>query len=432
MSFTMGNGKISSYAREHDIPVTQLILETFKRLSDKTGTRRTLLAVCPNSEAVLEAALVSAGKANAPIAFAATLNQVDLDRGYTGWTQADFVERIAEYANEIGLSVPIIVALDHGGPWLKDTHSKESWSLEQTTSAVEESLKACIDAGYDLLHIDATVDKMLQNGESIKIDTVIERTVEFMRFSEQYRQEAGFSKIAYEVGTEEVHGGISDMSVFSHFMTGLNDDLHSIGLGDVKPTFIVGKVGTDLHTTEFDSEVARRLVGLAEEHGMFVKGHYTDYVSDPAEYPKVGMGGANVGPEFTEIEYMILLDLVEKEKQLSSEGKVDQRSNLDEVIKQAVVTSGRWEKWRHADELGVDFDELPSNRQRWLIATGCRYIWTDPRVANARRVLYGNLENNGYRAKEAVISRLSEAMMNYLRSFNLIDSVDLLERELCI
>jgi D-tagatose-1,6-bisphosphate aldolase subunit GatZ/KbaZ len=41
----------------------------------------TLLAVCPNSISVMEAAIIAAHDCNAPMLFAATLNQVDRDGG---------------------------------------------------------------------------------------------------------------------------------------------------------------------------------------------------------------------------------------------------------------------------------------------------------------------------------------------------------------
>lgn len=51
------------------------------------GMEMTLLTVCPNSDAVLEAAIKVAAASNMPMLFAATLNQVDRDGGYTalGW-----------------------------------------------------------------------------------------------------------------------------------------------------------------------------------------------------------------------------------------------------------------------------------------------------------------------------------------------------------
>ena len=68
------------------------------------GTRITLLAVCPNSDAVLEAAVKAAAANDMPMLFAATLNQVDRDGGYTGWTPRAFVGRMCELEAKYGWS----------------------------------------------------------------------------------------------------------------------------------------------------------------------------------------------------------------------------------------------------------------------------------------------------------------------------------------
>ncbi len=72
---------------------------------------------------------------------------------------------------------------------------------------------------------------------------------------------------------------------------------------------MVGKVGTDLHTTTFDPLVARQLTEIAKSYGSLIKGHYSDNVTNPEAYPESGMGAANVGPEFTEREYDGLIEL---------------------------------------------------------------------------------------------------------------------------
>ena len=105
---------------------------------------------------------------------------------------------------------------------------------------------------------------------------------------------------------------------------------------------------------------------------------------------------------------------------------------MDRVLKDAVVASRRWEKWRQSDELGRSFDELSSERQSWLIRTGCRYIWTEDRVVEARRKLYQNLLRNGVQADKLVIERIVEVMMKYFRAFNLVDSLPKIESELSL
>jgi tagatose-1,6-bisphosphate aldolase non-catalytic subunit AgaZ/GatZ len=112
------------------------------------GARITLLAVCPNSDAVLEAAVKVAAANRMPMLFAATLNQVDRDGGYTGWTPRAFVARMRELAARHGCSAPLYPCLDHGGPWLKDVHTRDRLSLAETMAEVKATLTACLEAGY--------------------------------------------------------------------------------------------------------------------------------------------------------------------------------------------------------------------------------------------------------------------------------------------
>ncbi len=217
----------------------------------------TLLAVCPNSVAVLEAAVLVAARNNTPMLFAATLNQVDRDGGYTGWTQAEFVSQMHAFARRYGCAAPLYPCLDHGGPWLKDKHTAQNLSLAETMHEVKQSLTASLAAGYALLHIDPTVDRTLPPDRPVPIDLVVERTLDLIEYAEAERVRLGLAPIAYEVGTEEVHGGLVDLDNFTCFIAGLRQGLTARGLLHAWPCFIVGKVGTDLHTSDFDAGAAR-------------------------------------------------------------------------------------------------------------------------------------------------------------------------------
>lgn len=393
------------------IPALKKIITAF---IENDSLKKTLFAVCPNSEAVTRAALLAAKEANAPMLFAATLNQVDRDGGYTGWAPKDLTGFIAEYSKEIDLQSPVYTCLDHGGPWLKDKHSTEKYSFEKSMAEVKTTLEACIDAGYALLHIDPTVDIRLGNDEPIPIDLVVERTLDMIDHAEKYRRANNYPSISYEVGTEEVHGGLANMESFDQFLEGLDTGLKKLGLEDSWPCFVVGKVGTDLHTTEFDPEVAAKLTNRVKNYGALIKGHYSDYVDNPEDYPLSGMGGANVGPEFTEEEFIALMELV------NLENKIGKSSGLQDALKNAVIDSNRWQKWLNKEEKGKDFNDIAEARQLWIMRTCSRYIWTNPNVVEARNRLYKNLD--GIRDADAfVIWHLKKSIMHYFHSFNLIN-----------
>ena len=410
-----GGGGLAAQAKAAGVPLVKYLIQ---QIGGPFKNQTALLAVCPNSEAVARAALHAAKEADAPLLFAATLNQVDRGGGYTGWSPQELVGFIEREAERLGVETPLLPCLDHGGPWLKDEHTAEGYSFEETMDAVKRSIETCLDAGYALLHIDPTVDRRKPKGEPLPIEWVVERTVELIAHAEGYREEQGLAPVSYEVGTEEVHGGLADEETFDAFLEGLNAGLKERGLESAWPCFVVGKVGTDLHTSYFEPEVARTLTEKIRPHGALIKGHYTDYVENPEDYPLSGMGGANVGPEFTEEEYKALMDLVRLEEKLSQRFGVG-TSGLDEALREAVVESGRWEKWRHEDEEGMAFADLKEERQQWLLRTGSRYIWTAPPVQEARRRLYDNLE--GYRDADAyVIWRIKTAILKYFHAFGLI------------
>ena len=408
------------------MPKTERLLHRIDELQKETGIPRTIFAACPNSPAVIRASLRAAKRNNAPIYFAATLNQVDCDGGYTGMTQEAFCRTVRFETERVNFTGPVIVAIDHGGPWLKDKQRTEKWSTEDAMNGVKKSFEAAVLAGYDLIHVDPTVDINVPKGQTIDIHLVAARTVELIAHVEKFRKEQGIPPISYEVGTEEVHGGLADETTFDTFIHDLKLGLVGAGLPDVWPCFIVGKVGTDLDTTIFDGEVAKRLTAKVRPLGSYIKGHYTDDVANPEEYPLCGMGAANVGPEFTMGEYRALCELEALEKKFEAEGKVAVASNMHQVLLQEVHDSHRWEKWLHEDELGKDLTELTPDRQDWIVSTCCRYIWQQPRTLAARGFLYDNLGRLGIDAEEVVLGRIERDMDKYFRAFNLIGLNDLL------
>jgi hypothetical protein len=203
-----------------------------------------------------------------------------------------------------------------------------------------------------------------------------------------------------------------------------------------------------LHTTDFSPDAARRLFDSVSAYGSLIKGHYTDWVSNPADYPLSGMGGANVGPEFTAEEYLALADLCAKEEDLTRSRRGVEPSHFMSVLEQAVYDSGRWRKWLQPDEYptdlrsrGVDiwgkagegesvapavrqiWENLSPGRRLWLTQTGARYMWTAPSVVAARQALYDNLAAIMPDPHAAVVERIGRSMDRYVVAFHLFDSL---------
>lgn len=379
------------------------------------GIYKTLLAVCPNSEAVLEAAVRVAAQQQCPMLFAATLNQIDRDGGYTGWTPQLFVEKMWHYAEKYQCHSQLYPCLDHGGQWLKDSDTHDQLSYATTTAEVKTSITAMLEAGYVLLHIDATIDRTQH--KPLPIEVLVERSLDLMTYAETERQRLGLDEISYEVGTEEVQGGLVNLANFEKFLRLLHRELEKRNLQQLWPAFVVAQVGTNLHTTTFDAEVAHTLYRMVSPYRSLIKGHYTDWVQNPAAYPLVRMGGANVGPEFTAVEFEALLTLEAKEHERLAPPL---RSHFNYYLTEAVEASHRWEKWLQPHEIGKSLHQLVPERQQWLVKTGARYVWTVPAVVAARQQLYDNLPPDPHRY---VLDQIAAAIEHYIFSFGLANSL---------
>lgn len=372
----------------------------------------TLLAVCPNSDAVTRAAVRSAAKNNAPLLFAATLNQVDTDGGYTGWTPDELMAAIGSAASsDRARQIPIFVGLDHAGPWTRDRYRTRRITIDSALARARESIAACLSAGYHLIHVDATIDPTVQG--LVPVPVMAERTIALIAFSEEQRIAERLPPVAYEVGTEEVRSGANDLERFETFVGMLAEALEEAHLMHAWPTFFVGALGTELHTTRFDESMAARMAAMVREYGSAIKGHYTDYVDHPDRYPAARIGGANIGPEFADAELAALRSLVVTEKKLGRE------SGFERVLSDAVIGSGRWRKWLTPDERGcASFDLLTHDRRDWLIRTGSRYVWTKDDVVEARSRLYDNVAT-ALDPDEHVIGAIERSIDRYVNAFNL-------------
>lgn len=395
--------------------LTQLLLGPLAP-SHRSDTRHTLLAVCPNSGAVTRAALLAAQEAGTPLLYAATLNQVDRDGGYTGWTPDALQSFVTEEVDRLDIDIPVFLGLDHGGPWAKDAHAAEHLDADAAMAEAKRSVEACVKAGYDLLHLDPAAGPPDVPDEPFSIETLVDRTVSLLRHAEQARRAQDRPPVAYEVGSDEARAGLQSADRLRQFLRRLRVPLDAHDLPS--PSFVVANLGTALDSDQFDAARARQFAAVAaDEMRALVKGHYTDDVAVPSAYPISGVGGANVGPGLSAVEAEALRDLAALEARLGAQ------SNMVDTLRTAVVESGRWTKWLHSEESASSFETLPEKRQRWLVNTGSRYVWTEPAVAEARAQLYENV--SAYRDAEAfMLWRLKTAILHYMHAFNLIGLTD--------
>lgn len=376
----------------------------------------TLLAVCPTSDAVLRAALSAASDAQAPLLLAATRNQVDVDGGYTGWTPTSFVQRVRALRQQMPLSPPVLCCLDHGGPWCKDAERRAAVDWETAYEGTQATLRAGLEAGYRYAHIDTTVDP--HHDGPLPVAIMVKRAAMLIEWAESYRTRHGHPPITYEVGIEEEAPGSwgDHLERLQQFL----DQLYTTLPEAHYPSFVVSDVGTSFGTGAFDETKARRVVEQVDTYGALVKSHYSDFVTPLDGFPRTGIGGANIGPGLSAVEYDALCELEELARRL------DRTPHWHDALRQALVASGRWRKWVDTDD--APFEALPTATQRMLLSTGSRYVWTDPDVQAARSELFDQVAD--YRDADAYVQwRLRTAVLEMLHAFNLVGRARSLRRE---
>ncbi|MCF7875839.1 class II D-tagatose-bisphosphate aldolase, non-catalytic subunit [Candidatus Bipolaricaulota bacterium] len=388
----------------------------------------TLLGVCPMSDEIVKAAILEARDTGFIPMFIATPRQVDGLRGYTGWSQEELIDFIETTADTVSYEGDYLVARDHGGPYqsFRDRDKPEvplSTAMDYALELYQEDLRG----GFDVLHVDATEDPRSEG--VLALEEIVRRTTDLISSIEEFRVEQGLPKVFYEVGTEEIVGGMTDPESFQTFIELLEDELKDLKHDVLEDSlvFVVGQVGTTMNLNmenKFDYQQAEHLTGIAFDYDLFLKVHYTDWLSDSTleKFPDIGIGAANVGPEFATASIRALVELEREEKEALAElGKEKEKSNFFEKLETAAVEGAPWAKFAPDDLKEEDLDEYgKANRENIALSVG-RYVLNEPAVERARKNLYGNLREyvNIDKIEQKLVKKIRTSIHRYVETFNL-------------
>lgn len=385
------------------------------------------MGICPASEEIILASLKEAAEESFIPMFVATPRQVDADRGYTGWSQEGLVELIQSAAEELGYTGPCLIARDHGGPYQSNRdRGRPEVSLDKAMGYAKEMFAQDLRSGFNILHIDATEDP--SRGEPLELDEVARRTAELIVYIEDVVEGEGLPRVYYEVGTEEISGGITEPDSFERFIRLLKSELVGRGHGQAieQLLFIVGQVGTVMKidmTNHFDPQLARTLVGIASRYDLFLKVHYSDWLETPMleQFPRLGIGAANVGPEFAAAIVEALGELEKKEVQILQEvDKGISTSKMMETIEEAAVKGAPWRRFAPRGLENQELEGFAQGHRREIALCVGRYVMKNPEVIEARQKLYENLKKySSADDYQLVIDQVRKAIRRYIRAFNL-------------
>ena len=389
------------------------------------GEKFTLLGIGPMSKPLLKATLELAKEKDFPIMLIASRNQVDSDEfghGYVrDWDQDRFAADVKETEEEIGFDGLCYLCRDHGGPWQRDEERSAKLPVGEAMERCVRYYKHDMEAGFDLLHIDPTKDPEFAMG-TVPFDLVIDRTVEIIEELEKYRKEKGLPEIGYEAGTEETNGGLTSVDAFSSFIDTLVAKLSEKGIK--APEFVVGQTGTLTRLTEnvgnFNRENAALLSANAAKHGVGVKEHNGDYLSDKIllEHPVLGITAMNLAPEFGVVETRAYLELAKTEQRTVS---ADKRSKLTEVMSVHAVKSERWRKWVVGDMTTASVEKVLEDKELTAQITDIcgHYTYEIPVVKAEIQKMLENLKEIGIDGEGYVNYMLKNSIDRYAYCFGM-------------
>ena len=404
------------------ITITEMMERSFAL--KKAGERFTHMGIGPMSRVCIEATLESACERDYPVMLIASRNQVDSDafgHGYVcGWDQTRFIADTMAIADSIGYDGLCYFCRDHGGPWQRDEERAAKLPVDK---AMELGLQSYIDdmrAGFHLLHIDPTKDPHITG--TVPLSLVLDRTIEIIEALEAVRVREGLPHMAYEVGTEETNGGLTGEGAFEKFIVGLLERLTEKGLP--KPEFIVGQTGTLTRLTEnigkFNFESATRLSAIAENLGVGIKQHNSDYLSDALllYHPHMGVTAANIAPEFGVAETRAYLELCSIEDIAFG----NKASGLKSVITREAVESGRWRKWMVTpEEQQMAVEEVLKNAELSALITDIcgHYTFETPSVKERLEKMSENLNTVNIDAHRYAVKKVRDSIERYAYMFRM-------------
>lgn len=383
-----------------------------KRKIDALIARRrsTLLGVGPMSRRCVDAAIELATDHNTLIMLIASRRQIDCEAfggGYVNrWTTRAFGHYVAEHDKR----GRVLLCRDHGGPWQNTLEIEHNLGLKKAIESAKASFLADIEAGFDILHIDTSIDP---HG-SVDVDAALERLFELYEFCWSQARRLG-RDIAFEIGTEEQSGSTNSQEELNYTLESVHK--FCIDHGIPKPLFVVVQTGTRVmemqNVGSFDSPIRIRgelpseiqvpqMIEICNRYQILMKEHNGDYLSNHALqwHPRLGIHATNVAPEFGVAETKAFVHVL----------RLNGLAELADQFLGKAFDSKKWVKWMLPATTAND-------EVRALIAG--HYVFSDPEVLCIQEKANGLLKRKGIDLDAVLANAVKEAILRYMRAFRL-------------
>ena len=394
------NAKRTATSERHQDAVS-LLQDVLRRNrhSGKGGT----YAVCSAHPAVIEASVQESFEDGALLHIESTSSQVNQFGGYTGLTPGQFAQWIHSTAKQAGLpSNRVLLGGDHLGPF--------PWRNEPSASAMEKAgrlVRDCVAAGYQKIHLDASMPCADDPKPGIPERTVASRAAILCRAAEEANSESqsGPPQTVYVIGTEvpapggEAHDtgalAITKSEDVHRSLQTFKDAFAELGLHAAWERVIALVVqpgvefGSNLIFDYSRDKAASLSAALSSHPGIVFEAHSTDYQSPQALAQMVEDHFAilKVGPWLTFAFREALLALSAIERELFRSADAGRTSQVREALDAAMLRDpSHWRSYYEGDEGDVRRNRIFGFSDR------CRYYWHQPSVQQEIARLLNNLK----------------------------------------
>lgn len=343
-------------------------MSCLRRLLERGGS--TQLGVGPMSVHVVDAVIELANETRRPLMLVASRRQIECAAQGGGYVNRWTSEAFAEYVRSRDTEGWVAICRDHGGPWQSEREARDNLDSAAAMSSAKESLDADLNAGFDMLHLDPSLDP---HSAGLAETPVLDRLTELYEHCETTAARLG-ADVDFEIGGEEQSGQAQDLETLDRLLRGITGFCSARGFR--QPLFVVGQTGTLVRETanvgtlddpfrqssQLPAEIQiPKTLEICRAHGVYLKEHNGDYLSNDALawHPRLGIPAANVAPEFAVSQTRHILSLC-RQFRLAAEA--------DDFL-QLAFESGKWKKWMRPDSGATD-------HERAVIAG--HYVYSDP------------------------------------------------------
>ena len=279
-------------------------------------------------------------------------------------------------------------------------------NLKDAMQSAKDSYRADIDAGFQMLHIDPSVDIHTQPNT----DQILDRVYELYDYCWSYAQQKG-QDIIFEIGTEEQSGSNNSKEELEYTLECMLKFCKNNKLPF--PSFIVIQAGTRVMETKnigsFDSPIRvanelppeiqiPQMINICNKFKIFMKEHNTDYLStDSLKWqPRLGLHAANVAPEFGVAETRAFISIL----------KEGGHNDLVEEFLKISYESMKWKKWMMKNTDANDTD-------RAIIAG--HYVFSSNEFIELKAKALKKIDN----LEDFLKKKVKESIFRYMNAFNL-------------